>query len=358
MEHETRHKTHAGPRSADANAGIGRRRLLQLGGGAALMGAAGLPVIAQAQAQAQAPAPASAPNFPTHAMRFIVPFPPGSGTDITARLFARSIGDLTSQPVTVENKPGGNGFIGVQTALNPPHDGHTVFIGSNSTLTTNAATFRKLPYDPIADFAPITLLSRGACLVIVPANSAHRTLADLVAEARKRPGKLNYASGSMSYTLYSEWFNEMAKIKTAGINYKGAGEAVNAVMTGEVDFAVVDATGANELARSGRVRALAFTAPQRSIVLPDVPAIGEAGWPDYLAVNWVAATVSSKTPPAVVERLGVLFAKAAQTPEIQAYYRKQGTELIMSSAAELRRYQTDEIGRWKRLVGITGIELQ
>jgi tripartite-type tricarboxylate transporter receptor subunit TctC len=89
-----------------------------------------------------------------------------------------------------------------------------------------------------------------------------------------------------------------------------------------------------------------------------VPAIGEAGWPDYLAVNWVAAAASSKTPPAVVERLGVLFAKAAQTPEIQAYYRKQGTELIMSSAAELRRYQTDEIGRWKRLVGITGIELQ
>ncbi|MBJ2158192.1 Bug family tripartite tricarboxylate transporter substrate binding protein [Variovorax sp. IB41] len=339
-------KTHARPQQA----GIGRRRLLQLGGGAALMGAGGLPVLAHAQGQAQA--------FPSHAMRFIVPFPPGSGTDITARLFAKGIGDLTGQPVTVENKPGGNGFIGVQTALNPPHDGHTVFIGSNSTLTTNAATFRKLPYDPIADFAPITLLSRGACLFIVPASSAYRTLDQLVADARKRPGKLNYASGSMSYTLYSEWFNEMAKIKTAGINYKGAGEAVNAVMTGEVDFAVVDATGANELARSGRVRALAFTAPQRSIVLPDVPAIGEAGWPDYLAVNWVAAAVSSRTPPAAVERLGALFAKAAQTPEIQAYYRKQGTELIMSSAAELRRYQTEEIGRWKRLVGITGIELQ
>ncbi len=322
-----------------------RRRLL-LGTGAALAGAASLPTLAQAQA------------FPSHAMRFIVPFPPGSGTDITARLFAKSIGDLSGQAVTVENKPGGNGFIGVQTALNPPHDGHTVFIGSNSTLTTNAATFRKLPYDPIADFAPITLLSRGACLVIVPAASAHRSLADLVADARKRPGKLNYASGSMSYTLYSEWFNEMAKIKTAGINYKGAGEAVNAVLTGEVDFAVVDATGANELARSSRVRPLAFTAPKRSIVLPEVPTVGEAGYPDYLAFNWVAAAVSSKAPPAALEQLGALFAKAAQTPEIQAYYRKQGTELIMSSAPELRRYQAEEIERWKRLMGITGIELQ
>jgi len=327
-------------------AGIERRRLLQLGAGIALTGAASLPSLAQA------------PAFPSRALRFIAPFPPGSGTDITARLFARSIGELTGQPVTVENKPGGNGFIGVQTVLNAPHDGYTVFIGSNSTLTTNAATFRKLPYDPLADFAPITLLSRGACLLIVPASSAYRTLDALVADARQRPGKLNYASGSMSYTLYAEWFNEMAKMKTAGINYKGAGEAVNAVMTGEVDFAVVDATGANELARTGRVRALAFTAPRRSIVLPEVPAIGEAGWPEYLAVNWVAAAAPSKTPPAVVARLGELFAKAAQTQDIQAYYRKQGTELIMSSAAEMRRYQVDEIARWKRLVRLTGIELQ
>jgi tripartite-type tricarboxylate transporter receptor subunit TctC len=121
---------------------------------------------------------------------------------------------------------------------------------------------------------------------------------------------------------------------------------------------VVDATGANELAHSGRVRALAFTAPQRSIVVPEVPTIGEAGWPEYLAVNWVAAAVSSKTPPAAVTRLGELFAKAAQTEEIQTYYRRQGTELIMSSAAELRRYQTDEIARWKRLMAITHIELQ
>ena len=122
--------------------------------------------------------------------------------------------------------------------------------------------------------------------------------------------------------------------------------------------AVVDATGANELARSGRVRPLAFTAPKRSIVLPEVPTVAEAGYPDYLAFNWVAAAASSKAPPAALEQLGALFAKAAQTPEIQAYYRKQGTELIMSSAPELRRYQAEEIERWKRLMGITGIELQ
>lgn len=205
---------------------------------------------------------------------------------------------------------------------------------------------------------PITLITRGPCLVIVPVTSPHRTLDQLMAEARRRPGQLNYASGSMSYTLYCEWFNEMAKIRTTGINYKGAGEAMNAVMTGEVDFAVVDATSTNEVVKAGRVRALAYTAAHRSIVLPDVPTVAEAGWPDYLAVNWVAAAVSSKTPPAAVSQLGALFAKAGQAPEIQAFYRRQGTELLMSSAADLRQYQVAEITRWKRLMTITGIELQ
>lgn len=322
-----------------------RRQWLQGAGLAALCGLAGMSALAQA------------PAFPARAMRFIVPFPPGSGTDITARLFAKGIGGLTGQPVAVENKPGGNGFIAVQTALSAPPDGHTVFIGSNSTLSTNAAIFRKLPYDPLTDFAPITLLSRGACLIIVPPHSAWRTLGELVADARQRPGRFNYASGSMSYQLYSEWLNELAQIKTAGISYKGAGEAVNAVMAGEVDFAVVDASGAYELVRSGRLRALAFTAPERSIMLPELPTIGEAGWPEYLAVNWVAAAVSAKTPSAVVERLGALFAQAAQTDAIQTYYHKQGTELIMSSADALRRYQKDEIARWKHLMTITGIAL-
>src|SRR6218665_1062385 len=157
-------------------------------------------------------------------------------------------------------------------------------------------------------------------------------------------------------------------MKTTAIHYKGAGEAVNAVLTGEVDFAVVDASGSYELARSGRVRALAFTASERSIVLPEVPAIGEAGWPEYLAFNWGAAGLaaqtpgggggSGKTPAVVVEQLGALFAQAGQTRQVQDYYRKQGTELIMSSAAGLRRYQTDEIARWKRLMDITGIGLQ
>ncbi len=305
-----------------------------------------------------APAAESADAFPSRPIRFVVPFPSGSGTDTTARMFAKKIGELTGQGVVVENKPGGNGFIGVQTALNAPPDGYTVFIGSNSTLSTNAATFRKLPYDPLTDFAPITLLSRGPCVIIVPASSPYRTLAELLEDARKRPGALNYGSGSISYTLYSEWLNELARIKTTAVPYKGAGDAINGVMAANVDFAVVDATGAIELVRGGKVRALAYTAPQRSPLLPDVPSIVEAGLPDFLAYNWVAAAVSAKTPPAVVKRLQDLFAQAGNAPDVREYYTRQSTKLILSSPAEMRQYQKDEIQRWKRLATVAKIPLQ
>lgn len=323
-----------------------RRHFTLMAGAACAAGLAGLPLSGRAQ------------GFPTRPIRFIVPFPSGSGTDMTARIFAKKIGDLTGQGVVVENKPGGNGFIGVQTLLGAPADGYTVFIGSNSTLSTNAATFRKLPYDPLTDFTPITLLSRGPCLIIVPANSPYRTLKELVDDAQKRPGALNYGTGSVSYTLYSEWLNEQSRMKTTGVPYKGAGDAINGVLAANVDFAVVDASGAIELVKSGKLRALAFTAPQRSPLLPNVPSAGEAGVPDFLAYNWVAAAVSARTPAPVAQRLGELFAQAAASAEVKEYYQRQSTSLIVSTPAELHNYQKEEIARWKRLATIAKIELQ
>lgn len=325
-----------------------RRRFVIAAGITCAAGFAGLP----------APAVAQAPAFPSRPIRFIVPFPSGSGTDMTARVFAKKIGELSGQGVVVENKPGGNGFIGVQTLLGAPADGYTVFIGSNSTLSTNAATFRKLPYDPLTDFTPITLLSRGPCLIIVPANSPYHSLKELVDDAHKRPGALNYGTGSVSYTLYSEWLNEQSHMKTTGVPYKGAGDAINGVMAASVDFAVVDASGAIELVKAGRLRALAYTAPQRSPLLPEVPSAPEAGIPDFLAYNWVAAAVSARTPPAVAQRLGELFAQAGASAEVKAYYQRQSTSLILSTPAELREYQKTEIARWKRLASIAKIELQ
>jgi tripartite-type tricarboxylate transporter receptor subunit TctC len=199
---------------------------------------------------------------------------------------------------------------------------------------------------------------RGPCLVIVPANSPYKTLNDLIADARKRPTALNYGSGSASYTLYSEWLNELAKMKTTNVPYKGAGDAINGVVSGTVDFAVVDAGGAIELVRGGKLRALAYTAPERSPLVPDVPTSAEAGVPEFLAYNWVAVAVSAKTPPEIAKRIGALFSQAAATPEIKDYFTRQHIPLLMSGPGELRAFQTEEIGRWKRLMVAAGIELQ
>lgn len=305
-----------------------------------------------------APAAVANDSYPSRPLRFVVPFPPGSGTDITARLFAKKIGEISGQPIMVDNKPGGNGFIGVQSVLNTAADGYTVFIGSNSTLSTNAATFKTLPYDPIADFTPIGVLTQGPCLVIVPANSPYKTLQDLVADANKRPGELNYASGSISYTLTTEWLNELAGMRTTAIPYKGAGDAVNATLAGTVDFAVVDGSGASPLVKAGSIRALAYTGSERSRLVPDVPTSAEVGLPEYLPYNWVAAAVSAKTPPEIAKRLETLFQEAANSQELQEYYVNQSAQLIMSSPGQMREYQRTEIERWTRLVRLVGLELQ
>ena len=260
--------------------------------------------------------------------------------------------------MAVENKPGGNGFIGVQTVLNAPADGYTVFVGSNSTLSTNAATFKSLPYDPITDFSPISLLLRGPCLVIVPPASPYKSLADLFADARKRPTALNYAADSVSYTLYTEWLNELGMVKTTNVPYKGAGDAVNAVAAGLVDFAVVDAGGATELVRAGRLRALVYTDTHRLPLLPDVPTSAEAGVPDFLAFNWVAAAVSAKTPQSIADKIESLFKQAGTSPEIKQHFARLNNPLLLTGPAELRNYQIDEIARWKRLMETAKLELQ
>ena len=192
----------------------------------------------------------------------------------------------------------------------------------------------------------------------MPQNSPYRTLGELVEDARKRPGALNYGTGSVSYTLYSEWLNEQSRMKTTGVPYKGAGDAINGVLAANVDFAVVDASGAIELVKSGKLRALAYTAPQRSPLLPNVPSASEAGVPDFLAYNWVAAAVSARTPEPVTQRLGELFSQAAASAEVKDYYQRQSTTLIVSTPAELHNYQKEEIARWKRLAAIAKIELQ
>lgn len=315
-------------------------------------------VICAASAALLTPLTGISAGFPEKSIKFVVPFPPGSGTDTAARVFAKAIADAAGQAVIVENKPGANGFIAVQSVLSAPADGYTVLIGSNSTLSANAATFRKLPYDPVTDFAPISLILDAPVLLVVPPNSPYKTLADLVTDAKKRPGALNYGTGSVSYTLYAEWLNQMTGIKAVPINYKGSGDVVSATMANNVDFAIVDGSSALPLVKSGRLRALVQPAANRSPLLPEVPSAAEAGIASFNAVTWVAATAHAKTPPSIVQRLAELFAKAGTSPDVKQYYANQFVTLRMEGPSSLQEFQRDEIERWKALASSVGLELQ
>jgi tripartite-type tricarboxylate transporter receptor subunit TctC len=301
---------------------------------------------------------AQAQDFPNKPIRFVVPFPPGSGTDTSARYFGKKLQEMTGQPVIVDNKPGANGFIAVKAVLSAPADGYTVFVGSNSTLAVNVALFKSLPYDPVADLAPLTMMMRSPAVLIVPGTSNHKTLADLIAAAKAQPDVLNYGAGSAGYQLMAELFNDAAKVQTRHVPFKGASEAVTAVAAGTVELAFAEMTSAQELVKGGKLRALAVAADQRVPALASVPTASEAGLPGFTAYTWVAAGVPVKTPKAIVDKLSELLTKIEQLPETREFYEKIGAQVMHGGAEEMRTFQNAEIALWKRIAVKAKVEQQ
>lgn len=294
-------------------------------------------------------ATALAQDFPNRPIKFVVPFAPGSGTDTSARYFGKKLTELTGQPVIVDNKPGANGFIAVQAVLAAPADGYTVFVGSNSTLAVNVALFRKLPYNPQVDFAPLSMMMRAPAVIVVPPKSPFKTLADLIAAAKAQPGKLNHGGGSAGYQLMNEALNERAGLDIVNVPFKGASDALTAVASGTVDLAFADITASTELVKSGRVRALAVASSRRAVALPELPHMGEAGLPGYAAYVWVGAMVPAKTPKAETDNLANLLGQIERLPETKAFYEKLGAETMNGGAEEMRKFQAEEIALWKRI---------
>lgn len=332
-----------------------RRTMIQAGlsrVAAAVLASAGLN---EARADASG---TTADDYPNRPIRLLVPFPPGSGTDTSARFYGRKLSELTGQPVVIDNRAGGNGFIAVQAVTSAPPDGYTLFIGSNSTLATNVALFRKMPYDPVRDLSPISTLVQNAVVLIVPPGSPYRTLQDLVAAAKAAPGKLNYAGGSAGYQLMAELLCQQTGIRMTYVPYRGAPGSVTAVAAGEVDFSVVDVSAALELARGGKLRMLALADGKRSAVLPDVPTTSEAGAPQFTAYTWVAAMAPNGTPQPVLDKLSALFATIGDMPETRQFYASQGTAPAPAGPQYMRRFQLEEIDRWKRIATDAKVELQ
>lgn len=303
-----------------------------------------------------AAAAAHAQSYPDRPITFVVPFAAGSATDQLARALAQGVTQQTGQQVIVDDRAGANGFIGAQYVAKAKPDGYTVFVTTNTTHAANEHLFKKLPYDPVKDFEPVTLLGRGGQIMVVNDNSPAHTVGDFIQLAKARPGKLTFGWGSSSSRIAGELFKQMTGTEIASIPYKSNPPALTELMGGQIDMMITDmATGLPQV-KAGKLRALGVSTARRSPLAPEVPTISEAGVKGYEMTYWFAAYVPAGTPAPLVNRLNELLAKSVQEPAASTFYRTTGTEPLTSTSAELRAFQRAESQKWERVITAAGIE--
>ena len=295
-----------------------------------------------------------AKDYPNRAVRVIVPFTAGSGSDTSARFFGEQLAAMLGQPFIVENRPGASGVISVMAVKSAPADGHTILLASNSPLSVNPITIKDLPYDPIKDLRPLSGLTRGMNVYIVSADSKLNTLADFVAAAKQRPPSIGtYSAG---YRLAIEWFANLAGFQFTDIPYKGGAPIFTDVMGNQLEFAIVDLGGVSPLLKSGKLRALAVSGEKRHVDFPDIPTIRESGYPDYVNYSWTSFYVRAETPDHVTSKLADALQKALATSEAREFVKKTGAELMPFPPAAMQKYHRDELERFRRIAEIAGIK--
>lgn len=288
-------------------------------------------------------------SYPSKAIRLVVPGPPGNLSDTYARYVAARMAALLGQPVTVDNKAGGNGFIGATAVLQAPPDGYSVFIAGSSPMAQNTVLFKSMPYDPVKDFRWISGIFEGMAVVVVPASSPYKTLGDLIAAGKQQPRKLNYGSYAAAYRLSTEWLNQAAGVQTTLVNYKGAPQVTTDLVGGQIDFAMVDTVAVAQLIQGGQLRALAVTGDKRHPLLPDAPTLKEAGLPSYGRSAWVAMAVRADTPPAIAQKLTATMMKILAEPATKKFSDEQGAFLLPYDDKQMASFQLSEIQKYKSI---------
>lgn len=294
--------------------------------------------------------------FPNRPITFVVPFAAGSATDTLARALASSVAEQTGQPVIVDNKAGASGMIAAQAVARAPADGYTVIISTNTTHAANEHLFKRIAYDPVKDFAPITGLGKGGMVMVVRSDAPFQSVGDVLAAARKEPGKLSFASGSASSRVAGELFQQMANVKLLHVPYRSNPLGVTDLLGGQVNMMFTDTSTGMPQVTAGKLRPLGVTTSQRKAVLPDVPTIAEAGVPGYDMGYWFAAYATGGTPAPVVARLNQLLHQAMKTPGVQQFYTASSGQAFPTTPDELARFQASETTKWGRVIKAAGIE--
>ena len=296
--------------------------------------------------------------FPDKPVTFIVPFAAGSATDQLARALGQSITESTKQAVVVDNKAGASGMLAAQAAARAQPDGYTVLITTNTTHAANEHLYKKLPYDPVKDFAPVSGLGKGGQVLVVAANSPHKSVKELVDYAKKNPGKLTFGSGSSSSRVAGELFQQMAGVELLHVPYKSNPLAITDLLGGQIAMMITDTSTGVPQIKAGKLKALGVSTTKRLPMLADVPTIDEAGVKGYDMGYWFAAYVPANTPAPVVAKLNELLHAGLKTAAAKAFFETSGGEPFPTTPEQLAKFQAEEAGKWGRVIKKAGIEAE
>jgi tripartite-type tricarboxylate transporter receptor subunit TctC len=303
-----------------------------------------------------AAAPVAAADYPDKPIVFIVPFAAGSATDSLARVLGQEVTVESRQRVVVDDKPGASGILGAQAAAKAAPDGYTAFITTNTTHAANQHLYKQLPYDAVADFAPVAGLAKGYQIMVVNPHLPAKRVADVVALAKKSPGKLTFGEGSSSARVAVELFQQLTGTKLVHVPYKSNPLAITDLLGGHIDMMIVDMPTGLPQVQAGKLTALAVTSAQRSTQAPELPTMNEAGVKGYEMTYWFAAYVPAKTPAPVVKRLNELLVKAVAAESARAFFAKSGLVPFPTSPEDLAKFQAAETQKWGRIIKAAGIQ--
>jgi tripartite-type tricarboxylate transporter receptor subunit TctC len=295
-------------------------------------------------------------SYPSRPIRVVIGYAAGGGNDIIVRVMTDELRKGLGQPVIVENKPGAQSIIAAEYVAKQPADGYTIFMGPSGPMTINPATYSKLPYDPQRDFTPISMICSFPLIVVVDPKLPVKSVRELIDYAKANPGKSNYASSAGIFQIATEMFKQRTGTKIEMIPYKSSGESVQSVAGGQVMMTIVDPPPATGPLKSGTVRGLAVTSPQRHPRWPDLPTMTEAGVPDMEVPVWTAFFAPANTPAAIVARLQKEVARVVQTPEVKERFDSMGLKPEGGSSADLGKVVARDIAKWTAVAKAANIK--
>ena len=306
------------------------------------------------------PSGASAQGYPNRIIRLVVPFAPGGSNDIVARLIAEKMTDALGQTVVVDNRPGAGGVIGTDSVAKSTPDGYTLMIGATSTMAANPSLYTKMNLDPPKDLTPITQVASGPFVLAVPASLPVRTVKELIALARDKPGEINFGSSGVgsSLQLTAELFKSMANVNIVHVPYKGLAPALADLVTGRIHIIFSDMAGLLPFVQSGQLRALGVTSAQRFSDLSDLPTLAEAGVPGYEYHTWFGLWAPKGTPQPIVDKLNAEVTKALADPVVQQRIAAGAGEPSTMALKEIEPFMKAEIAKWAEVVKRAGIKVE